>query len=86
MYAEAAPPEAAASDLPPGLTREMMDVLPAELREQLRAAAVRARHGRLLKLTEQVAAIDPETGKELRKCVASFDYAAVLRVLEQEPS
>ena len=86
VYAEAAPPEAAASDLPPGLTREMMDVLPAELREQLRAAAVRARHGRLLKLTEQVAAIDPETGKELRKCVASFDYAAVLRVLEQEPS
>jgi len=86
VYAAAAPPEAAADDEPPGLTREMMDALPAELREQIGAAAVRARHDRLLKLTEQVAAIDPGVGEELRKSIASFDYAAVLRALEQDPS
>jgi len=83
VYAAAAPPEVAGIAAPPALTREMMDALPAELREQIREAAVRARHGRLLSLAGQVAAIDAETGEVLRKAVAGFDYAAVLGVLEQ---
>ena len=86
VYAESAEADASAVESPPALTREMMNSLPAELREQIREAAVRARHGRLLKLTEQVAAVDPEIGEELRKSVATFDYATVLGVLEQEPS
>ena len=86
VYAESAEADSAAAEVPSALTREMMGALPAELREQLREAAVRARHGRLLELAGRVAATDQEAGEELRKLVASFDYAALLRALEQGPS
>ena len=87
VYAEAARPQATIAEAEPSaLTQQMLDVLPAELREHLRAAAVSAHHGRLLELTGQVAALDPETGEKLQKAVARFDYAAVLHALEREPT
>ena len=86
VYSESAVAEAPAGEPPPTLTAEMMDALPAELREQIREAAVRARHSRLLELTGQVAAIDPEMGEMLQQVVARFDFAAMLRVLDRRPS
>ena len=82
VLAEAAERETATAESPPALTRAQMDALPDELRHAIRDAAIRARHGRLLGLTEQVAAIDAETAARLHAVVTSFDYAALLRALE----
>ena len=86
VYAASAPSQALVGAPAPGLTRESLAALPAELREALEAAAVRARHDRLLALAGQVAALDAECGAQLRKIITRFDYAALLRALGAEPS
>jgi hypothetical protein len=86
VYAASAPSQALLGAPAAGLTREALAALPAELREALEAAAVRARHDRLLELAGQVEALDPECGAQLRRVLAGFDYAALLRALGAEAS
>jgi len=84
VYAETAAPAADAEEAP-ALRHERLLALPEALKQRLRDAAVRARHVRLLKLADEVAAADPETGAALKKVVGGFDYAALLRALEEAP-
>ena len=70
--AQAAPAERTSAARPPALTRQRLDSLPAELRTQLREAAVRGRQGQLRQTLQQVA--DPELRRQLLNLVAKFDY------------
>jgi len=83
VYAETAAPAADVEEAP-ALRNERLLALPEALKRQLRDAAVRARHARLLELADEVAAVDPEAGAALKKVVGGFDYAAVLRALEED--
>jgi PAS domain S-box-containing protein len=63
------------------MTQEMMTTLPIELRQQIRAATISGRHGQLLTLVQQVAAIKPEMGETLRNMVTAFDYERLIQLL-----
>ena len=80
---EAAEPPAAP---PRALSREQLAALPPQLRQELRDAAVRARHARLLELAAQVAAADPAAGERIDELLAVFDYPALLRLLDEGPA
>jgi PAS domain S-box-containing protein len=83
VYAQETASDAAAVEAPV-LRQDALEALPAALRQQLRDAALRARHGRLLELVEEAAAIDPPLGVALKNVIARFDYAAVLGALEED--
>ncbi|MEI6510176.1 MAG: response regulator, partial [bacterium] len=57
-------------------------VLPAKLREQIREAAIRGGHDQLLRLIQQAAEIDAEMSGKLEDLVATFDYEALLELLD----
>jgi PAS domain S-box-containing protein len=85
VYADAPPPAVEVEEAP-ALPHDRLLALPEALKQQLRDAAVRARHDRLLELAAEVDAVDPQTGAALRKVIASFDYGAVLRALGETAS
>ncbi|MBF0527971.1 MAG: response regulator [Deltaproteobacteria bacterium] len=62
------------------LNREMLAVLPPELRQEIYESAIRSRHDRLLELTQKVAAIDPEMSRALRSLIAEFDYETLFQL------
>ncbi|MCY2991202.1 MAG: PAS domain S-box protein [Planctomycetota bacterium] len=75
----AAPADRTSAARPPALTREILDRLPAELRSQLREAALCGRQGQLRQTLQQVA--DPELRQQLLDLVAKFDYQPFLELL-----
>ena len=81
--------EAGAEETPPrpsvprALTREQLAALSPSIKQELRDAAVRARHARLLELAAQVAAADPAAGERLDELLAVFDYPGLLRLLDE---
>ena len=64
----------------PARTRELLNSLPAELRAQLHAAALRGRQEQLRQALQQVA--DPELRRQLLNLVAKFDYEPFLQLHE----
>ena len=86
VYAEPAPLDVTSASPPAPMTRERLAVIPLELRQQLQAAVIRGRRQIITPLIQQVVVIDPEVGGQLRNLVAAFDYATVIRLLNQEPS
>ena len=65
------------------LTREQLAPLSPQLRQELRDAAVRARHARLLELAAQVTQADPAAGERLHELLSVFDYPALIRLLDE---
>ena len=82
--AAASPPPKPAP--PRALSREQLALLSPQLKLELRDAAVRARHARLLELAAQVAAVDAAAGERLDELLAVFDYPALLRLLDEGPA
>jgi signal transduction histidine kinase/DNA-binding response OmpR family regulator len=82
VYADAEPPPAPppAEDQP--LTAPALAVLPTELREQLRQAAVSGRRERLLALLAEAAARHEALATRLIALVEAYDYAALTSLLE----
>ena len=76
VYAAAAEPDRTLVERTPTLTRERLDSLPAELRSQLREAALCGRQSQLRLVLQQVA--DPELRRQLLNLAAKFDYEPFL--------
>jgi CheY-like chemotaxis protein len=69
----------------PVLSKEKLAAaIPAELRDQLRHAILRADLDAMLAVVDNVQARDPEIAKELRNRLEYFDYQGVLTLLESE--
>jgi signal transduction histidine kinase/CheY-like chemotaxis protein len=69
----------------PVLSKEKLAAaIPAELRDQLRDAILRADLDAMLAVVDNVQARDPEVAKELRNRLEYFDYQSVLTLLESE--
>ena len=81
VYAQVAQPDRTTVEWSPASIRELLDDLPAELREQLHAAALRGRQLLLRQTLQQVA--DPELRKQLERLVARFDYAPFLQLRKE---
>lgn len=81
VYSETDRLEEVSPDILPVLTREMLDVLPGEMRTQLRAAALGCRQDQLLTLTRQLTGMAPETARSLQDLVAKFEYQALSQLL-----
>lgn len=60
-----------------------MASLPSTLRQQLGAALEQADSERISTLIEQVALIDAELAGALSRLAKGFDYAAILRLLDE---
>ena len=58
--------------------------IPAELRDQLRDAILRADLDAMLAVVDNVQARNPEIANELRNRLEYFDYQGVLTLLESE--
>lgn len=81
VYSDSCKEERITQESVPVLTKEEMDSLPADLRQQIRAATISCRHDQLLKLIQQVTEIAPETGETLRNMALRFDYNALIKLL-----
>jgi signal transduction histidine kinase/DNA-binding NarL/FixJ family response regulator len=81
VYSETDRLEEVSPDILPVLTREMLDVLPGEMRTQLRAAALGCRQDQLLTLTRQLTGMAPETARSLQDLVEKFEYHALSQLL-----
>jgi CheY-like chemotaxis protein len=69
----------------PVLSKEKLAAaIPAELRDQLRDAILRADLDAMLAVVDNVQARDPEIANELRNRLEYFDYQGVLTLLESE--
>jgi hypothetical protein len=58
--------------------------IPADLREQLRDATLRADLDDMLAVVDRIQTRAPEIANELRRRLQSFDYQSVLSLLESE--
>jgi len=81
IYSEIDLPEELNSGILPDLTREMLDSLPGEMRNQLRAAVLSCRQEQLIKLTHQLTEMAPEIARPLQNLVANFEYHALSELL-----
>lgn len=81
IYSEINLPEKLNSGIQPVLTREMLDSLPGEMRNQLRAAVLSCRQEQLIKLTHQLTEMAPEIVRPLQNLVANFEYHALSELL-----
>jgi DNA-binding response OmpR family regulator len=63
----------------PALTRERLESLPMEFRQQIHEAAIRGRQDHLYTLIEQFPDLDPETSNLLRGIAARFDYETLIK-------
>ena len=79
IYAQAEGGQEPAHARRPGLTRERLESLPAEFRQQMSAAAIRGRQDNLFELIEQFAGLDAEMRAMLREAVARFDYETLIQ-------
>jgi CheY-like chemotaxis protein len=68
------------------LRPEQLDVLPAELRRDLRQAVIELDTARTKALIEQVTERDASLGRALNTLATQFDYERLLKLLEKEPS
>jgi PAS domain S-box-containing protein len=82
IYADLAQPDGTITEQPSAPTKEMLNVLPADMRKQLRDAIVRGRQEQMLKVIQQVAVIDSEMSRSLQYLVSKFDYETLLQLLK----
>ncbi len=82
IYAGSDRPARAAAGRLPVPTKEMLAVIPAELRKQIREAIVRGRLDRMIELIQKTADIDAKMTGKLLDLVAKYDYEAILQQLE----
>ena len=80
IYAEQLDSEIAPDRQPPVLAKERLAVLPEDLKNQIYEATLRGRYDFLLKLIDQVAAIDLELSETLRRLIVRFDYETLLQL------
>jgi CheY-like chemotaxis protein len=62
------------------LTRDMMESVPASVRERVRDAAVSCRRDRLLALIDELGFADSDRSAQLRGLVERFDYETVVQL------
>ena len=83
---EKAPPQKSTPEAPGlALRPEQLDVLPAELRRELRQAVIELDTARTQALIGQVTERDASLGRALNTLATRFDYESLLKLLEREP-
>ncbi len=84
---EKAPRQKSASETPGlALRPEQLDVLPAELRRDLRQAVIELDTARTQALIGQVTERDASLGRALNTLATQFDFEGLLKLLEREPA
>ena len=68
---------------PVALTPEMLAVLPATMRKELRSALEELDSERIAALIQQAGEIDAQLGQAMSQLAEYFDYPAILRVLDE---
>lgn len=82
IYAGSDRPARAAGGRLPVPTKEMLAVIPAELKKQIREAVVRGRRDRMIELIQKTADIDATLSGRLLDLAVKYDYEAILQQLE----
>jgi PAS domain S-box-containing protein len=80
LYAETEEPAVPNRGPLPVLSKEILAVIPEELRKQVYDAAVRGRQEHLLGLIQQMDDLDADMRKKLQDMVVSFEYEALLQL------